>query len=85
MALTLKPLGSAQPQYKAISGSQLCIGHCLLPLVTHVTSVTSALARRNSNARCASLYGTLNRLTNRIIGSFLVSLTTTIISVSIYL
>ncbi|KAE9407335.1 hypothetical protein BT96DRAFT_914654 [Gymnopus androsaceus JB14] len=29
-----------------ISGSQLCIGHCLLPLVTHVTSVT--LAPRSS-------------------------------------
>ncbi|KAE9400830.1 hypothetical protein BT96DRAFT_919287 [Gymnopus androsaceus JB14] len=26
----------------AISGSQLCIGCCLLPLVTYVTSVTSA-------------------------------------------
>ncbi|KAE9392108.1 hypothetical protein BT96DRAFT_924898 [Gymnopus androsaceus JB14] len=42
MALTLKPLHPTQPQYKAISGSQLCIEHCLLPLVTHVTSVTSA-------------------------------------------
>ncbi|KAE9384177.1 hypothetical protein BT96DRAFT_929433 [Gymnopus androsaceus JB14] len=50
MALTLKPLGSAQPQYKAISGSQLCIGRCLLPLVTHVTSVTSA--PRSSKFEC---------------------------------
>ncbi|KAE9408056.1 hypothetical protein BT96DRAFT_914071, partial [Gymnopus androsaceus JB14] len=48
MALTHKPLDPTQPRYnlKPISASQLCIGHCLLPLVTHVTSVT--LAPRSS-------------------------------------